>query len=120
MTPRRGDILGRRIDARHLRAHPHERFGEQPRAATDVERAAPRKRVTFARIDVPVRVDLVADIGETHRIELVQHRRRTVRVPPVGGKRAEMGGFIRIDRRGAHAPRCGTPPSAAQEILSRA
>ena len=120
MVARGGDILRRRIDARHRRAHSRQRLGEQPGAAADVDRGAAGQRKALARVDVPMRVDLVADIGEADRIEFVQHRRRPVRIPPVGGERAEMGGFVRIDRLGAHAPRFGTVPSRVQEILSRA
>src|SRR3546814_4919627 len=76
--------------------------------------------LTLACIDLPMRVDLVADVREPHGVQLVQHRRRTMRVPPVGGERAEMGGFVRIDRGGTHVSRCGTVPRAMQEILSLA
>src|SRR3546814_21164203 len=60
---------------------------------------------------------LVADVREPHGVQLVQHRRRPVRIPPVGGERAEMGGFVRVDRGGTHVSRCGTVPRAMQEIL---
>src|SRR3546814_17336969 len=64
-----------------------------------------------------MRVDLVADVREQHGVQLVQHRRRTMRVPPVGGERAEMGGFVRIDRGGNQVPRSGTVPRVLQEII---
>src|SRR3546814_17044079 len=72
---------------------------------------------SFARIDLPMRVDLVADVREPHGVQLVKHRRRPVRIPPVGGERAEMGGFVRVDRGGTHVSRCGTVPRAMSEIL---
>src|SRR3546814_1165643 len=77
-------------------------FREQAGAAADVERALARQWMARARVAVPMRVDLRADIGQAHRVQPVQHRRRPLWVPPVGGERAEMGGFVRVDRGGGH------------------
>jgi hemoglobin len=46
---RYGDILGRRVDARDGRAHARKRLGDQPGAATDIERAQARERRAVAR-----------------------------------------------------------------------
>src|SRR3546814_2268739 len=72
-------------------------FREQAGAAADVERALARQWMARARVAVPMRVDLRADIGQAHRVQPVQHRRRPLWVPPVGGERAEMGGFVRSE-----------------------
>src|SRR3546814_11893853 len=120
MIARGSDILGRRIDAGHLRTHPREQFGEQSRPATDIERAPSGQCVTFARIDLPMRVDLVADVREPHGVQLVQHRRRPVRIPADGGERAALGGFVRVARGGTNVSRGGTVPRAVPEIRFRA
>ena len=101
MGARGGDILGRGVDAGDRRAEPGERFAQQARAAADVERGLAGEGGEAARIASPMRVDLLADIAEPRRIELVKHRRGAVRVPPVGGERAEMRGFGGVDGGGA-------------------
>jgi hypothetical protein len=43
---------------------------------------------------------LIADIGEPHRIELVQRRHRAALVPPGFGHALEMRDFVPVDGRG--------------------
>jgi len=74
MVLRRRDILGRGIDAGHVRPEPCQRFGEQPRPASHVERALARQRTPRAAVDLPMPVDRRTDIAQPHRIEPVQHR----------------------------------------------
>src|SRR3546814_8056667 len=74
--------------------------------------------MALAGIDVPMRVELLANISEAHRIEPVEHRRRAVRVPPVGGKRPEMCGFVRMDRGCRHALELA-PRARRRKIIAR-
>ena len=71
-----------------LRAQPRQRLGQQPGAAADVERAScPSSGRRLHSSHLPMLVDLVADIFEPHRVELVQHRRRR-RSGPTSRRRA--------------------------------
>src|SRR3546814_14545337 len=72
-----------------------------------------------ARVAVPMRVDLRADIGQANRVQPVQHRRRPLWVPPVGGERAEMGGFVRVYRGRGHARGVSPPFPRRPKIYSR-
>src|SRR3954471_10891882 len=48
-------------------------------------------------------VDLVADVFEPHRIELVQHRFGALRVPPVAGMSGKLLDLLGDDAGPAHA-----------------
>ena len=73
-------------------AQPRQRLGQQSRAAADVERALARQRPPAVLV-LPMRVDPLAQIAEPHRVQLVEHRRGALRVPPFGRQSAEMRGF---------------------------
>ncbi len=75
MVPRRGDILGRGVEAGRLRPHSRQRFGEQPRAAADVDRAPARQRPALGAVGAPMAVDHLAHETQPHRVQPVQHRR---------------------------------------------
>ncbi len=92
------DILGRGVQAGHLRTQTRQRLRQQARAAADIECLLARQRPPFARIEAPDRVDLCSQIAQTRRIQPVQHRRRAPGIPPVGGELAEKGGFGGVDR----------------------
>ena len=94
---RGGDILRRGVDPGHRRAQPRERLGEQPGAAADIGGFLARERVPVALVGAPMMVDLVAYVAQPHRVEPVQHRRRALGVPPVGGQLAEMRRLARVD-----------------------
>jgi hypothetical protein len=102
MLARDRDDFGGRIDRRHCRTQPRQRFGEQSGAASDVERGFAVERSPAALVGLPVLVNLIADIFQADRIELVQHRRPAVRIPPVGGKPAEALGLLPDDGRRCH------------------
>ena len=59
--------------------------------------------------------DLIADIGEPHRIELVQHRHRAALVPPLRGKLRKLLDFGPVDGR-LVAPGLGIAMSLAFQI----
>ena len=73
-------------------------------AAANVERALSLERLQRAFIELPLPVELVANILETHRVELVQHCRGAIRVPPVTSELTESAGLLFNDRRGNHRP----------------
>ena len=97
MGLRRGNVFPRRIDAGHRRAEPGERFAQQPCAATDIERAFAGERFRAGHIAAPVAVDSLADKAESHRVQLVQHGRGALRIPPVARQGGEVRGFMRPD-----------------------
>ena len=53
-------------------AEPGQRFAQQPAAAADIEDAQPRQRPAFGLVAGEMPEGPVADIGQAHRIELVQ------------------------------------------------
>ena len=61
-----------RIDADDLGAEPRHRLAEQAAAAAYVEDAQALERPCRMRVAAETRRHLVADIGEPHRVELVQ------------------------------------------------
>jgi len=68
-----GDIFGGGIHRGHAGAKARQRFGQQPRAASHVDRPLARQRAQCAAIAPPVPVDRIADEAEPHRIQAVQH-----------------------------------------------
>ena len=64
-------------------------------------------------------VDLVADVGEPHRVQFVEHGRRAVGIPPVAGEAAEVRGFVGQDACVGHAPLVTGPRLQAQEEIAR-
>jgi hypothetical protein len=97
VRPRRLDILLRRIDAGHLRPQPRQRLGEQPRAASDIRNPPPGERPPIILLRPKMHVDPLTQIAQPHRVQPVEHRRRSVRIPPIGGKPAEMLGLGGVD-----------------------
>ena len=87
------------IGADDLGAEPRHRLAQQAAAAADVEEAQPLERPRRVRIAAETRGDLVADIGQAHRIELVQRTELAVRVPPFGGQRGKALDLGVVDRR---------------------
>jgi hypothetical protein len=71
---------------------------KQPAAAADVEQPQVLERLGPVGVAGEARRDVVADIGQPHRIELVQHGELAVRVPPFGGKPGELLHFLGIER----------------------
>ena len=86
-----------RHPTRYLRAEPRQRLRQQPRPAADVERRPSRQRRPRAFVALPMLVDLVADIFQPHRVQLVQHRFGPVRVPPVARLAGELLDLAGID-----------------------
>ena len=61
----------------------------------------PGEAVEALRIAAEMRGRAVADIGQPHRIELVQRRHRPVRVPPLAGEPRKSRHFVLVDGFGA-------------------
>ena len=85
MKPRDIEHGRREIDRGHARSGAGERFAEQAAAASDIERVRAFQRRALG------------NVGEAHRIEIVQRTRFAVRVPPARGKTVEFRGFGWID-----------------------
>ena len=97
MALRRRDVLFRRVGADHRCAEPRQRLGQNPAAAADVEDAQARKAVETLGVAAEARRGVVADVGEAHRIELVQHRHGAMRVPPVLGEPGKLRNLRIVD-----------------------
>jgi hypothetical protein len=82
---------------RDLRSQPGQGFGQQTRTATDVQRGLAIQRAEALLVNLPMLVDFVADIGEPHRVQLVQHGGGAIRVPPVARECPEVRSFVRQD-----------------------
>ena len=82
--------LGCGIDRRDLGAQSRQRLGQQPCPASDIQRSLSSERTAAVLVERPMLVDPVTDIAQPHRIELMQHRRRALRVPPVTGELPEL------------------------------
>ena len=74
------------VGAQHIGTQPGERLGQDTAAAADIEDAQAGQAADLARIPAKMGRDLVADIGEPDRIELVQHRHGAALVPPLRGE----------------------------------
>ena len=81
--PRDLDAARDRIDAGDGRPQPRQRLGQQPAAAADVEHLQPAAVAGQARVSPETLAGLVADVGDPHRVELVQRCHWAARVPPV-------------------------------------
>src|ERR1700689_5324432 len=93
------DIAFRRIGADDARAEARQRFRENSAAAPDIEHAESGEAVESHRIAPEMLSGAVADIGKPDRIEFVQSRHRSARVPPLPGETRKAGDFILIDAR---------------------
>src|SRR6185312_2290202 len=82
MFPSDRDQLGGSVDAGDLRSQSRQRLGEKARSTADIQCRLSLERRACALVALPMLVDLVADVSEANRVELVQHRLGTVRVPP--------------------------------------
>ena len=87
------DIFWCRVDAGDGRAHAGKGFAQQASAAADVQRALARQRCPCLAIAAKMGVDGIADKAQPHRVQLMQHRRTALRVPPVRCQCAEMCRF---------------------------
>src|SRR4029079_12890837 len=97
VVPGNRDQLRRGVEAGYGGAQPRERLGEKSGAATDVQRGLSFERRPPALVKLPVLVNLVADVLEADRVQLVQHGLGAVRVPPVGRLGGELLHFIGDD-----------------------
>ena len=107
MGPGNADIALGSIRSQHAGAHPRHRFRQKAAAAADVEQAQAFERPVRLRIAAELLADLVADIGNADRIELVQRLELAGRIPPFrshGGKAVHFRLIDRGFRRFAHGP----------------
>ena len=74
------------IDARHLGPEPGHGLGEETAAAADIEEGQALIGAAVERIAAETGGQLLANIGEADRIELVKDGELAVRVPPLGGE----------------------------------
>jgi hypothetical protein len=108
MQPGHLDVDGGGVGADHIGAEPRHRLRQEPAAAADVEQPQGGERLRFSRIAAEMARRNVANIGQPHRVELVQGPELSVRVPPFGGHPLEFLDFGRVQaavdcagRRGA-------------------
>ena len=87
------DIALGRIGADDGRAEPRQRLRQNAAAAADIEDAQAFQAIELLGVAVEPLAGGVADVGEPHRIELVQHRHLAARVPPLLGQRRKARDF---------------------------
>src|SRR5689334_4682197 len=103
MRPRNCDHFRGGIDAGDLGPQPRQRLAQQSRAAADIEHRLADERRAAALVALPMLVDLIADIFQTHWIELVEHGFRPFGVPPALGLAGELRDLFGYDACLAHA-----------------
>ena len=87
MALRDGDIARRRVNAGDCGAEPRQRLRQNAAAAADVENAQAIEgpcRVKRGRLEMCG--DLLAQIAEPHRVDLVQRLHRAFEIPPLRAK----------------------------------
>ncbi len=92
----------RRVDARHARAQPGQRLGQQAAATADVENTQSLERPYLSLCRRKCFKCPVADVGEAHRIEFVERLELARRVPPLVGHGRKLGDLVRVDGRVGH------------------
>jgi hypothetical protein len=92
------DVLRRGIDTGDRGAEPGHGLGHQPSAAADIEdRKACEARWSLG-IATELFAELVADIGEPHRIDAMQRPERSFGVPPVACELGKPRNLVPIER----------------------
>ena len=77
-----------------------KRFGDQPRAAADIEQMQVLERFHGAGITPEMTGESLFDMTEAHRVNAVERLHRAVRIPPVGGQRVELRDLPRVREGG--------------------
>jgi len=90
-------ICLRGIGAQDASPQTRQRFAQNAAAAADVEHAQAGERIEppFVAAEMPTRG--LFDEGESHRVELVQHRHPAAWIPPLGGVRGKMRDLRLVD-----------------------
>src|SRR6186997_317019 len=99
MGLRRRDILCRRVDAGDACAEPRQRLADEAAAAADIEHAQAGKASWPPRVAPKPSAELVADIGEPHRIDAVELVEGPALVPPFPAEPREAGNLVGVERR---------------------
>ena len=99
MRAGRADIALRGVDAGDREAQAAHRLAEQAAAAADIEQGEPLERAAKRAIAAKTMQGLVADEGQSRRVEFMQRRELALRVPPFGGDPREPLDLGRIDAR---------------------
>ena len=95
---RNRDIAVGRIGADDGRAKPRQRLRQNAAAAADIEDAQAGEAVEPLRIAAEMIGGAIADIGKPDRVEFVQRRHRSARVPPLAGEPRKARDFVLVDR----------------------
>ena len=82
--PARGlDVVRRRVDARHLRAEPRQRLGDEPAAAADVQDRKAVERPGDAALGAEMPHHPIAQEGQARRTDQMQGAEFSVRHPTI-------------------------------------
>ncbi len=109
------DVGFGRVRADHIGTKPCHRFAQQAAATADIEAAQPLECVRGLRVAAEMPADMVLDVAQPHRAELVQGLELARRVPPLfchGGKARD---FLAVDRASGFLS-----PASHRTVLSRA
>src|SRR5262245_14494294 len=93
------DIFLRWVDANDFRAQPRKRLRQDATAASDIQKAHSLETVELLGIAIKAGGGLVADVGKTDGIELMQRGHRPARIPPIRSETRETLDLGLIDRR---------------------
>src|SRR6202012_5485089 len=96
------DIAWGGIDAGDIRAHPRQRFAQQPRPAADIENGEPGERPRTRRRapQGEMRDHQIAKPAKAKRVDLVKRPHRACGVPPIFTYRVETGDILGVDAGG--------------------
>src|SRR5262249_33574243 len=93
------DFSPRWVDPNAFRAQPRKRLRQDATAASDIQKAHSLETVELLGIAIKAGGGLVADVGKTDGIELMQRGHRPARIPPIRSETRETLDLGLIDRR---------------------
>ena len=88
--------------ALYRRAETGEGLREEAAAAAHIEHGEPVQGVLADRVPAKARRGAIANVGEPHRIELVQRRERSRFVPPMVRQTIESLDLVGVDAHGCN------------------
>lgn len=92
------DGLGAGVDSGHARAEPRQGLADKAPATADVEHAQARKAQALRGVASEAAAELVADIGEAHRVDAMELPEGAASVPPLSAEPRKAGDFLAVER----------------------